>query len=92
MHFVDDVDLVSARHRRVLGRLKQFAHFIDFGVGRSVNFQQINKSTGIDISTGGADPARLGGDTAVAVSTNTIERLREYACKRRFADTAGTGK
>ena len=89
MNFVDDVHLVTARHRRVLRGFEQLAHFINLGIGRRIDFQQIHKTTRVNIFAGRAYTARLGSDTAIAISAETIQRLRQNARERGLADAAG---
>ncbi len=87
VHFVDQVDLVAATRGHVLRVLDQFAHVVDAGVGRGVDFQQIDVAAGVDRQAGLAFAARIGAGAALA-----IERLGEDARDGGLADAAGAGE
>src|SRR5450759_523621 len=92
MHFVDDIYLVAPRDRHVLRAFKQLAHFIDLGIGRRINLQQIDKASRVNLSACRAHAARFGGYSAIAVHSLAIERLRKNARQRRLADASCSGK
>ena len=84
---VDDVDLETAARRRIDGILEKLPHFVDLGIGRRVNLEQIDEASGIDLPAGRADAAGSGGDTSLAV-----KRLGQDARQCRLANPAGAGK
>ena len=92
MNFIDDVHLVATRHGRVLCGLKQLAHFINFGIGRRIDFQQIHKTARINILAGLAHTARRGGHATFAVGTKTIQRFRQNTRQRGLANAARSGE
>lgn len=51
MHFVDDIDLEPPTRWCINGIFEKLPHFIDFGIGRRVTFEQIDKAARIDFST-----------------------------------------
>ena len=68
VHFVDDVDLIFARRWRVSDRFVDLADVVDAAVGRAVDLEDVERSSGVDVETGWAGIARLevwGGVAAV---------------------------
>jgi hypothetical protein len=58
VHFVDHVDLEAAARRRIDRVLEKLPHLVDLGVGRRVDFEQIDKTPGIDLGTRRTGAAR----------------------------------
>ena len=87
VHFVDHIDLEAAARRRIDGVFQQLAHFVDLGIGRGVNFQEIDKAPRIDLGTGRADTTGAGGDAFFAV-----EGFGQNPRQRGLADTARAGE
>src|SRR5207237_4902517 len=87
VHFVDEVYLVSAPGRRVLNVVQQLAGVIDFGIRRSVDLDEVNKSSGINLAASSTGTAGSRGNADLA-----IEALGENARDGRFTDTASTGE
>ena len=87
VHFVDHIDLEAAPRRRIDGVFEQLTHFIDLGIGRRVNFQEIDKAPRIDLGAGRADATGGSGDAFFAV-----EGFGQNPRQRGLADTARAGK
>ena len=92
VHLVDHVDLVARVRRRVHGLLEQLRHFVDAAVRRRVHLDIVDEAAGVDRDAGFAHAARLGGDAAVAVRADAVERLGQDARQRGLADAAGPGE
>ena len=85
--FVDQVDLVAPRRRRVARVVEYFPHVVDAGVRRRVELQQVDEPAGVDVGARRADAAGRRGDAGGAV-----EALGQDARNRRLADTPGSGE
>ena len=83
VHLVDHVNLVARPGRCVLRRIEQLPHLVHPGVGRGIDFEQIDEATGIDLGAGTALAAGLRGHAQLA-----IETLGEDARQGRLADAA----
>ena len=75
MHFVDHEDLEAPLHRLVDGLLKQLLHFVDPAVARSIELGVVNKAARIDFCARRADTTRGGGNPALPILANAIERF-----------------
>ncbi len=87
VHFVDQIDLELAARGHVLGVLDYLAHIVHAGVGRGVDFQQVDIAAGVDIQAGRALAARIGTGAGLA-----IQRFGENARNRGLAHAAGAGE
>jgi hypothetical protein len=87
MHFIDDIHLVSATRRSVLGVIDNFPHIINTGIGCRIHFNQVNKTAVIDIHARRTLTTWLGTHTYIA-----IQAFGQNAGNRGFAHTACTGK
>ena len=87
VHLVDHVDLEPPARRRVLRGLEELAHLVDLGVGRGVDFQQVDEAPGVDLDARRAGVARLRRDAGLAV-----QALGEDARQRGLADAARAGE
>ena len=87
VHFVDQVDLVAAGRRRVARVVEDLAHVVDAGVGRGVEFEQVDEAPGVDVLAGRADAAGRRGHAGQAV-----EALGEDARDRRLAHAPRAGQ
>jgi hypothetical protein len=92
VHLVDHVDLEAGIAGRVHRLLEQLRHFIDAAVRCSIHLDVVDKATGVDGGAGFAHAARGGGDTAIAVGADAIERLGQDARERGFAHPARPGE
>ena len=54
--FVDQVDLVAPRRRRVARVVEDLAHVVDAGVRRRVELQQVDEPAGVDVGARGQMP------------------------------------
>ncbi len=84
---VDDVDLEAPCSRCISRILEQFAHAVDLRVGRSIEFDEVDKTPLFDAAARRADATRIGGHASLAV-----QRAGQDAGKRGLADTPGTGE
>ncbi len=82
--FVDDVDLIAACGRRVLGVFQHLAHVVDAGVGGGIDLDQVDEPAGLDLLAGGADAAGLSADAGLA-----IQAAGQDAGQGGLADAAG---
>jgi hypothetical protein len=57
VHFVDDIDLEATTRRRIDRVLEQLAHLVDLGIGRRIDFQQVDKAARIDFRASRTDAA-----------------------------------
>ncbi len=73
--FVDDVDLVARRNRRVAHRLDDLANVVDTGVRGRVHLDHIDVSPFRDRLAGLANAARVNGRPSLTVGTHAIQRL-----------------
>src|SRR6185369_14212079 len=87
VHFVDQVDLVTAAGRRVLHVLEQLARVVDLGTRGSVDLDEIDEAALVDLLAGRAYAAGCGGDPGLAV-----EALGENARDGGLAHAARTGE
>jgi len=85
--FVDDVDLVAPRRRRVDGVLEQLRHLVDAAVRRRVELDAVDEAPGVDARARLARAARARLHAALAV-----QRLGQDARDRRLADAARAGE
>src|SRR6266849_9427848 len=85
--FVDDVYLESPTARCVYRVLQELAHLVDLGVGRGIDFYQVDEAPRVDFHAGRTLPAGTGADARLA-----IEAFREDPGEGRLAHTAGPGK
>src|SRR3989338_6399375 len=87
MHLIDDIHLEAAAGRRVQRAFEQFTHVVNLGVGRGVQFNQVDKTSTIDFLAGTALPAGRRGD-----SCRAVQRLGKDARDGGLADPARAGK
>ena len=90
--FVDHVDLEACIRRCIHRLLQQLRHFINPAVGGSVDFDVVDKASGIDRHAGIAYPAGGAGNAAAAIGTLAIEGFSQDARQRGLADAAGAGE
>ena len=84
VHFVDNINLEAAGSRHVLGIVEQFPHFFDPGIGRRVDFEQVDETAPIDCHTSVAHPTGRWRDACFAV-----ERLGENPGERSLPHATG---
>ena len=87
MHFVNEVDLVAATRRHVLGIFQQVSGVVDSGTRRSVYLDQIDEAVLFHLDTYRAFAAGGRADTAFAVKA-----LGQYACDSRLTHTTSAGE
>ena len=87
MHFVNEVDLVAATRRHVLGVFQQVSGVVDTGTRRSVYLDQIDEAVLFHLDTYRAFAAGRRADTALAVKA-----LGQYACDGRLTHTTSAGE
>ena len=87
MDFVDHVDLEATSGWRIHSVLEQLPHLVDLGIGRRINFKEVDKSATINFLTGRTGSTRRSGYPAF-----TIQRLCQYPGDCRFANTPCSSK
>ena len=87
MHFVNDIHLEAAAGGRVLGVVQYLAHIVYAGMGRRIQFHQVNVTPTINFRASATNAARRGSNTGRAV-----QGLGENARNRRFSYTASPGE
>ena len=92
VHLVDHEDLEAPLHRFVDGLFEQGLHILHAAVGSRVKFGVVHETPGIDVGAGLTHAARLGGDVAVAIKAQTVERFGQDARDRGLAHTSGAGE
>ena len=92
VHFVDHVDLEAGIGRRIDRLLQQLRHFVDAAVGGRVHFDVVDKASGIDGHASLAHAAGGGGNAAVAIRADAVERLGQDTGERGLAHAAGAGE
>jgi len=90
VHFVDDIDLVARRNRRVPHRLDDLAHIVDASVRRGVHLDDVDMPPLGDRHARLAHAARIDRGTTGAVQADAVQRLGDQPCSRRFPDAAHT--
>ena len=93
VHFVEDIDLVARRDRRIAHRLVDGAHVLDAVVGRGVHLDHVEMAAfhdrlAVQSERRHVDP-RPGDGT---VRQFVIQRARQNARRRRLADAAHAGE
>ncbi len=90
--FVDDVDLVARRNRRIAHRLDDLAHVVDAGMGGGIHLDHV------DMAPLGDRAARLAGAAgadrrpAAPVRADAVQRLGDQPRGRGLADPAHAGE
>ncbi len=93
MRFVEDVDLVAVARRSIAGRVAQLANFINAAIRGRVDFNDIDCRTLPNLGAGVAGAAGLRRrPLRRAQFSAAVQRLRQDARNRRFADTAMAGE
>jgi hypothetical protein len=87
VHLVDEVHLVAAARRRVLGVVDEVAHVVDAGMRGGVDLEQVHEAALVDLPARRALAARRGADALFAV-----EALGDDARERGLADAARAGQ
>ena len=87
VHLIDDVYLEAPAGRRVQRAFQQFAHVVHLGVRGGIQFDQIDKTTAIDLLACATFATRCGGDTGRA-----IQRLGKDTRNGGFAHPACAGE
>ena len=87
MHLIDQVHLVTPLRRCILNVIHQLTGIFYLGSGCRIHFDQINKTSFADLSTGGTFTTGLGTNTLLA-----IQRLGEQAGDRGLTHASGTRK
>ena len=85
--FVDDVDLVACRNRRITHRLNDLPDIVHAGIRSRVHLDDVHVPPLGDGNTSFAHPARIDRGALFA-----IERLGDQPCSRRLADAPHTGQ
>ena len=85
VNFVDDVDFVTALHRRIIAFLADLLRVVDAAVRRRVDFRDVRAGA---VDDGAANRIVLRRGNARAV--RAVERLREDARRRRLPGPART--
>ena len=87
MHFVNQVDLITPARRHILHVIEHFTGVFNLGFTRRIDFNQINKTTLINLTAYRAFTARCGADPLLA-----IETLGHNPCNGGFTHTTRTRK
>ena len=87
VHFVNQVDLEAAARRRVLHVVQQFAGIFYLGAAGRIDLNQVNETPLVNLTAGGALPARLG-----TYPPLTVQAFGKNTRDRGFTHTAGAGK
>ena len=91
VNFVDDVDLVSRRDRRITHRLDNLAHVVHARMAGGVHLDHVDMTALGNCTTRFAYTAGADRRATLPVGTDAIERLGDEARGRGFADSANTG-
>ena len=92
VHLVDHENLEAALHRLVNRLLQQRLHLVHTPVGGCVQLGVVHESAAVDVGAGLAHTTRFGGDAALAIGAQAVERLRQNARHRGFAHAACAGE
>ena len=89
--FIDNINLVARRDRRIAHRLDNFAHVVHPGVAGGVHFDHIDMPPLGNRHAGIADPARIDRRAALLIGANTVKRLGDQPCGTGLAHPAHAG-
>ena len=89
--FVDDVDLVARRDRRIAHRLDDLAHVIHAGMAGRIHLDHVDMAPLSDGTAWLAHPAGIDGRTAASVSPNAVQRLGDQPRGAGLAHAAHPG-
>ena len=89
--FVDDVDLVARRNRRIAHRLDDLAHIVDAGVAGGVHLDHVDVAALGDRPARLTDPARVDRRPPLPVRPDTVQRLGDQPRGAGLADPAHPG-
>ena len=89
--FVDNVDLVAGRDRRIAHRLDNLADIIDAGMAGGIHLDDVDKAAGRDAPARLAHAAGIDRGAALPVFANAVERLGYQTRGRCLADPAYAG-
>ena len=92
VHFVDDVDLVARRGRRVAHAVDDLADVVDAGAGRGVHLEHVDVAALGDRDAGLADAAGLGRRLALAVGADAVQGTGDDPRRAGLADAADAGQ
>jgi hypothetical protein len=86
--FVDNIDLVARRHRRVADLFDDLAHVVHAGIGGRVHLDHVDMAALGNRSAGFAHAARVDGRPALPVRPDAVQRLGDQPRGRGLADPA----
>ena len=87
MHFINQINFVATTARCIGDVIKQFTRIINTGARCGIDFNQIEKSTFINLTTGGTLATRCRANTLLAV-----EAFGKNSRDGGFTNTPGAGK
>ena len=91
MNFVDDIDLVARRNRRITNCLDDFANIVNARMAGRVHLDHVDMPALGNRHTGLTHSARVDRRPALPVRADTIERLGDQPRGRGFAHPAHPG-
>ena len=87
MHLVNDIYLEAPAARRIQRTVKQLPHIVHLGVGRRIQFYQVNETSAVDLLAGATLSTRRWGNAGRA-----IQRLGKNARYRGLSDPTRAGE